>query len=96
MKKLIALILVCLVCLTTAYAAEWSEGVSPEQPMHNLKKVDFKQTLGYFLMWPKQDFPALRFCDVLEMYLPRNDLELGVGHTYIAFVSSTYGGATYS
>jgi len=25
-----------------------------------------------------------------------NDLELGVGHTYIAFVSSTYGGATYS
>ena len=47
--------------------------------MHNLKKVDFKQTLGYFLMWPKQDFPALRFCDVLEMYLPRNDLELGEG-----------------
>ncbi|MBQ3277252.1 MAG: DUF3048 domain-containing protein [Oscillospiraceae bacterium] len=25
-----------------------------------------------------------------------NDLELGIGHTYMGFVSSTYGGATYS
>lgn len=79
MKKLIALILVCLVCLTTAYAAEWSDGLSPEQPMHNFEKVNFKNTLGYFMMWPTQKFPALRFCDVLEMYLPRNDLELGEG-----------------
>ena len=79
MKKLIALILVCLICLTSAYAAEWREGLSPEKPSTHMQKVDFKTTLGYFVMWPTPKFPALRFCDVLEMYLPRDDIELGEG-----------------
>lgn len=79
MKKLIALILACLICLTTAYAAEWREGLSPEKPSTHMEKVDFKETLGYFVMWPTAKFPALRFCDVLEIYLPRDDIQLGEG-----------------
>ena len=80
MKKLTALILVCLLCLATvAYAAEWREGLSPQKPSTHMEEVDFKTTLGYFVMWPTPKFPALRFCDVLEMYLPRDDIELGEG-----------------
>ena len=79
MKKLTALILVCLLCLTTAYAAEWREGLSPAKPYTNSKEADFSKNLGYLIAWPRVDFPAVRFCDVLEMYMPRDDIALGEG-----------------
>lgn len=79
MKKLIALVLVCLLCMASAYAAEWREGLSPNKPSTHMEAVDFNTTLGYFVLWPSQKFSAMRMCDVLEIYLPRDDLALGEG-----------------
>ena len=86
MKKLIALILVCLLCLTAAYAAEWGEGLSPAKPTTHSKEADFSKSLGHLIAWPRYEeghpertVPALRFCDVLEMYMPRDDIALGEG-----------------
>ena len=72
MKKLIALTLVLLLCLSTAYAAEWREGLGPNKPTTHSREIDFKETLGYFTMWPIPRLPAEVYCDVLEMFLPRN------------------------
>ena len=39
MKRLFAAILVCLFCVTTAYAAEWGEGLGPGQPLPGIPKL---------------------------------------------------------
>ena len=79
MKKLIAVILVCLVCLTTALAAEWPEGTSPAKPMKLKPEVDLDKSVGYWLLFPRKGLPAEIFCDVLELYLPNPDIQLGQG-----------------
>lgn len=79
MKKLIALVLVCLLGMTSALAAEWPEGLSPNKPYPNAEAVDFNKHLGYLIYWPRADWAAQRFCDVLEMYMPRDDIALGEG-----------------
>ena len=79
MKKLIAMLLVALLCLATAHAAEWPEGLSPAKP-HPLKdEVNLDETMGYIMLFPNAKLPVERFCDVLEIYLPREDLERGDG-----------------
>ena len=79
MKKLIAVILVCLVCLTTALAAEWPEGTSPAKPTKLKPEVDLNKTVGYWLEFPRKGLPAEIFCDVLELYMPNPDIKLGEG-----------------
>ena len=87
MKKLTALIIVCMLCLgTAAFAAEWPEGTSPAQPYRGKAKVDLNQTMGYLLMYPNGRIEKLRadtFCDVLEIYLPRDDIGLGEGALHL-------------
>lgn len=82
MKKLIALVLVCVFCLATAYAAEWEEGLSPAQPYSHKPPVKLDETIGYMTLFPNANkkMSAERFCDVLEMYFPREDIELGEGN----------------
>ena len=80
MKKLVALILVCLLCMaTTAFAAEWAEGLSPAKPSNLKPAVDLKTTVGYWLPFPRSGLPAERYCDVLELYMPNPDVALGEG-----------------
>lgn len=80
MKKLVALILVCLLCMaTTAFAAEWAEGLSPAKPSNLKPEVDLKTTVGYWLLFPRSGFPVERYCDVLEIYMPNPDIALGEG-----------------
>ena len=83
MKRLIALILVCLVGIGTAYAAEWKEGLSPSKPYTGSKPADLETTMGYMALYPnatkKNNIPE-HFCDVLEMYFPREDITLGEGN----------------
>ena len=79
MKRLVALILVCIICMTTAYAAEWAEGLSPAKPSNLKPEVDLTQTVGYWLMYPRAGLTADRFCDVLEIYMPNPDIQLGEG-----------------
>jgi len=79
MKKLVALILVCLLCMTTALAAEWPEGTSPAKPTKLKPEVDLNKTVGYWLPFPRKGLPAEEFCDVLELYMPNPDIKLGQG-----------------
>ena len=80
MKKLTALILVCLLCLAgTALAAEWPDGLSPAKPSNLKPEVDLSETIGYWLPYPRSGLPAEVFCDVLEMYMPNPDIALGEG-----------------
>ncbi len=79
MKKLVALILVCLLCMATALAAEWPEGCSPAKPSNLKPAVDLEKSVGYWLLFPRKGLPAEVFCGVLEMYMPNPDIELGQG-----------------
>ena len=79
MKRLVALILVCIICMTTAYAAEWAEGLSPAKPSNLKPEVNLSETVGYWLPYPRSGLTAERFCDVLELYMPNPDIELGKG-----------------
>lgn len=79
MKKLVAVILVCLFCMTTALAAEWPEGTSPAKPTKLKPEVDLNKSVGYWLAFPRKGLPAEIFCDVLELYMPNPDIKLGEG-----------------
>ena len=79
MKKLAAMILACMLCLTTAYAAEWTDGLSPAKPNPLVDEVNLDEMMGYIMLFPNGKLPAERYCDVLEIYLPREDLERGEG-----------------
>lgn len=83
MKRLIALILVCLLSITAAYAGEWPEGLSPEKPFPGLREQDLTKEMGYCFLIPKEGFEVQHFCDVLEIYLPREDIILGEGHAHL-------------
>ena len=83
MKRLFAVILVCLLCATSAFAAEWGEGLGPEQPLPGVPKVELDKVMGYCYLYPKQGLEVQYFCNVLEIYLPREDIELGDGHAHL-------------
>lgn len=83
MKRLFAAILVCLLCVTTAYAAEWGEGLGPGQPLPGVPKLDLTKEMGYDYTYPSKKLNAVYFCDVLEIYMPREDVELGDGHAHL-------------
>ena len=80
MKKLMALILACIMLLGgAAMAAEWGEGLGPSKPYTKSSPVDLTETMGYVILYPTPKIPVATFCDVLEMYLPREDLIRGEG-----------------
>lgn len=84
MKKLTALILVCLLCVATAYAGEWPEGLSSAKPMPGVPEVKLDETIGYYFPTPKPGgLEARLFCDVLEFWMPREDIVLGDGHAHL-------------
>ena len=90
MKRLFAMILVCLLCVTTtAFAAGWGEGLGPEKPMPGVPAIDLNEQMGYSYFFPKAGtagkagLEAEHFCDVLEIYLPREDIVLGEGHAHL-------------
>ena len=43
MKRLLAMVLICLLCGTGALAAEWAEGLGPEQPLPGVPKIDLSK-----------------------------------------------------
>lgn len=84
MKRLIALVLACLMALGGAcLAAEWPQGRSAAQPYSQLPEVNLSETIGYIMLFPRAKLPASRFCNVLAMFLPREDLELGEGMVHL-------------
>ncbi len=84
MKKVIALILAGLLCLTAvAFAAEWKEGRGPAQPYDGVPEVDLEKTMGYILLCPSAKLPAKLYSDRLQIFLPREDVELKTGKVTI-------------
>ena len=83
MKRLFAVVLVGLLCATSALAAEWGEGLGPDQPLPGVRKLDLTKEMGYSYTYPKPGLPVEHFCNVLEIYLPREDIELGEGHAHL-------------
>ena len=83
MKRLFAVILVCLLCATAAYAAEWGEGLGPEHPMPGVPAIELDKEMGYSYYIPSEKLGIDYFCDVLEIYLPREDITLGEGHAHL-------------
>lgn len=84
MKKLIALVLACLMVLGgSCLAAQWPEGRSAAQPYSHLPEVNLSETMGYIMLFPRAKLPANRFCNVLDMFLPREDLKLNEGLVHL-------------
>jgi len=79
----LALVLVCLLCATSALAAEWAEGLGPDQPLPGVPKIDLSKEMGYDYTYPSAKLKVKYFCNVLEIYLPREDIELGEGHAHL-------------
>lgn len=83
MKRLFALVLIGLLCVTSAFAAEWGEGLGPDQPLPGVRKLDLNKEMGYSYTYPRPGLEAPYFCNVLEIYLPREDIVLGDGHAHL-------------
>ena len=79
MKKLIALILLCMLLMSTASAAKWGEGLGPAKPYEGSQEADLTKVFGHILKFPQIKFPVEHFCDELEIYTPREDVALGKG-----------------
>ena len=80
LKKLTAMLLLAMLLVGAAgLAAEWPDGRSPAQPYENVPKVDLNKTMGYIVLYPRAKIPAEYFCDMLEIYFPRQDIALGTG-----------------
>ena len=79
MKKIVCVLLMLALMLSTALAAEWPEGRSPAQPYANVPSVDLNTSIGHILMYPRGKLGVEHFCDVLMIYLPREDIKLGTG-----------------
>ena len=77
MKHFIAILMVFVLCLGTAYAAEWPEGTSPAKPYKGVREADLDKIMGHMLEYPKVGDPAELYCDTLYIYLPREDVALG-------------------
>ena len=79
MKKLMAILMVFALCASAALAAEWPEGRSPSQPYAGVPEVDLNETLGYTMVYPRAKLPAQVYCDMLEFFLPREDIKTNEG-----------------
>ena len=80
MKRIIAILLVCMLLgSSAAFAAEWPAGRSPSQPYSGSPPVDLTKTMGYIILFPRVKLPARTFCDMLQVFMPREDVELGSG-----------------
>lgn len=84
MKQLMALILVLALLMSgAALAAQWREGLGPEQPYSQSPRINLNNTVGYIVMFPRGNKLALGFCDTLEMYFPREDIQIGTGMLHL-------------
>ncbi len=79
MKKVAFVVALVLLFCAGGQAAVWPEGRSAAQPYSGTPPVDLEKTMGYILLCPGTALPARTFCDALEIYLPREDVELAEG-----------------
>lgn len=78
-RTILALLLASALAAVPVPAAEWGEGLSPSKPYSGVPEVNLEETMGYIMLYPRTKMPGDHFCDVLEMYLPREDIVRGSG-----------------
>ena len=78
-KKLPALLMAPALIALPCEAAEWGEGLSPAKPYSGVPEVNLQETMGYIMLYPRAKMPGETFCDVVELYLPREDIVRGSG-----------------
>lgn len=76
MKKLIAICLILLMVTASASAAEWEDGLGPNQPYQNTPPVNFDETIGYMMYHPNNTM-SVAGNNLLFIYLPRDDVKAG-------------------
>ena len=96
MKRMIAVLMACLMLAGAAHAAEWAEGTSPERPYPGVPKVDLTTQIGYMLNYPKAGNAAECYCDTLYIYLPREDLVLGDGQLTVMTGEGEWTGVSFA
>ena len=96
MKRLIAILVACLMMAGAAHAAEWAEGTSPAQPYPGVPAADLQAQIGYMLNFPKAGNPAELYCDTLYIYLPREDLALGDGRLSVMTGAGEWTGVSFA
>ena len=83
-RKMMALLLaLTLLASSAAFAAEWPQGLGPEKPYPQVAPVDLDKIMGYYVAYPGEKVTAQKFCDRLEIYLPREDVSLGKGYLHL-------------
>ena len=82
MKKIVCALLALMLMTSAALAAEWPEGCSAAKPYANTPEVDLTQSMGYIILYPntRVNMDAQHFCDLIKMFLPREDIVLGEGN----------------
>jgi len=83
MKRILIACFIMILLCTTAYAAEWPEGLSPQKPYTGTPEVDFQKTIGYMIMSPVKGSTVIPGTDMLSIYLPRMDVETGSGEIVV-------------
>ena len=63
--------------------AVWPDGLGPAKPYPELAELNLDETIGYFMPSPRANAPAVRFCDRLEICLPRTDVATGSGSAHL-------------
>ncbi len=96
MKRLIAILMACLMLAGAAHAAEWAEGTSPARPYLGVPAADLKTKIGYMLAYPKVGNAAEHYCDTLYIYLPREDLSLGEGRLSVMTGEGEWTGVSFA
>ena len=79
MKKMLVICLALMMVCTTALAAEWLEGLSPEKPYTGKPEVNFDETIGYMMLYPVKGSTVHAGMDVLSVFLPREDVKAASG-----------------
>ena len=82
LKRAWAIALILLMA-GTSMAAEWPQGRDPSQPYSGVPRIDLEQKMGYIFLYPRVKVPAYEYCDTLEIYLPRDDIELAGGFLHL-------------
>ena len=89
MKKTMVLVLVLvMLCVGMAQAAEWTNGLSPSKPYPGVPEVDLNEIMGYMMFYPSVNMPKEYACQRLFIYLPREDVRAGKGTLYLVDLDS--------
>ena len=82
MKKILAICLAAMLLIVPLAAmadAAWSDGLSAQKPYAGSPEVDFTESIGYMMLNPSNGKLVYPGADMLQIFMPREDVEIGSG-----------------